>query len=265
VGGIFYEHSHRLVASGVVTMLVILGAWMCFQERVWLRWIAIVIPIYGLLEATLGGKRVVWALDWIGILHGCLAQLIFLAVALIALFTSRWWIETPRQIVPAKWTGRLAAITVLIFAQLTIGATMRHAHAGLSIDDFPLAYGQIWPKTDAASVAAYNHARLAHNEMPTTPFYILLQMAHRIGAVIITCCILAAAAAAWTTRDCAPELRKWSAAWVGLVLLQVVLGACTIWTNKAADIATSHVAVGALTFMTGALLTAMGARLQEIA
>src|ERR1700761_9142754 len=44
-GGIFFEHSHRLVASGVVTLLTILAVWMCFQERVWLRWVAIVVPI----------------------------------------------------------------------------------------------------------------------------------------------------------------------------------------------------------------------------
>jgi cytochrome c oxidase assembly protein subunit 15 len=261
VGGIFYEHSHRLVASGVVTLLTILGIWMCFQERVWLRWTAIAIPIYALLEATLGGIRVVLAKDWIGILHGSLAQLIFLAVSLMALFTSRWWIETQSKIVPAKWTGRVAAITVLIFAQLIVGATMRHEHAGLSISDFPLAYGQVWPKTDPASVAVYNQARLAQHEQPTSAFYILTQMVHRVGAVLIACCILAATASTWITRESAPELRKWSAVWVSLVCLQIALGAFTIWTNKAADVATTHVAVGALTLLTGALLTAMGARL----
>jgi cytochrome c oxidase assembly protein subunit 15 len=261
VGGIFYEHSHRLVASGVVTLLTILGVWMCFQERVWLRWTAIAIPIYALLEATLGGIRVVQAKDWVGILHGCLAQLILLAVSLMALFTSRWWIEARSKIVPRKWTGRIAAITVLIFAQLIVGATMRHEHAGLSINDFPLAYGQVWPKTDPAAVAAYNHVRLARSEQPTTSFYILVQMVHRIGAVLIACCILAATASAWMTRGSAPELRQWSAVWVSLVCLQIALGAFTIWSNKAADIATTHVAVGALTLMTGALLTAMSVRL----
>src|SRR5580704_17434515 len=88
-------------------------------------------------------------------------------------------------------------------------------------------------------------------------------MAHRVGAVIITCCILAAAAVAWKTRDCAPELRKWSAVWVGLVFIQFLLGACTIWTNKAADVATTHVAVGALTLILGSLLAAMSWRLQS--
>lgn len=263
VGGIFFEHSHRLVASGVVTLLIILAVAMCFQERIWLRWTAITIPLYALIEATLGGIRVLAAKDWVGILHGSLAQLIFLAVSLIALFTSRWWIETSHKIVPPKWTGRVGAITLLIFAQLVVGATMRHEHAGLSIDDFPLAYHQVWPKTDAQSVAAYNRVRVAHHEMPTTPFYILAQMVHRVGAVLIACLILAVTASVWLTRGSARELRQWSAVWVTLVCVQIALGAFTIWSNKAADIATTHVACGALTMITGALLTAMSWRLRE--
>jgi cytochrome c oxidase assembly protein subunit 15 len=265
VGGIFFEHSHRLVASGVVTLLCVLGVWMIFQERVWLRWTALAIPIYALLEATLGGIRVVQAKDWIGIIHGSLAQLIFMAVSLMALFTSRWWIETKRKVVPAKWTGRVAAITVLIFAQLVVGATMRHEHAGLSINDFPTAYGQAWPRTDAASVSAYNQDRIRHHEQPTSAFYILTQMVHRVGAVLIASCILAATAAMWLTRDSAPELRQWSAIWVVLVCLQIGLGAWTIWSNKAADVATTHVAIGALTLITGAVLTAMSLRLRRSA
>jgi cytochrome c oxidase assembly protein subunit 15 len=263
VGGIFFEHSHRLVAFGVSTLVTILAIALFFQERIWLRWMGAVVPVFFLLEATLGGLRVVLSEDQLGIFHGCLAQLLFLSVSLIALFTSRWWVETAPKIVPPKWTGRAGAITLLIFAQLIVGATMRHEHAGLSIDDFPTAYGQAWPRTDARAVAAYNRVRLARNEMPTTALYILMQMVHRVGAVLITCCILAAAAAMWLTRGSAPELRQWSAVWVSLVCLQVALGAFTIWTNKAADIATAHVAGGALTLMTGALLTAMSARLRR--
>jgi cytochrome c oxidase assembly protein subunit 15 len=265
VGGILYEHSHRLVAFGTSTLITILSVALFFQERIWLRWMGAVTPVFFLLEGTLGGLRVIWSADPLGILHGCLAQLLFLTVALIALFTSRWWIETQRKLVPAQWTGRLAAITALIFCQLVLGATMRHDHAGLSIDDFPLAYGQVWPKTDAASVATYNHLRLAHNGHPTSAFYILVQMAHRVGAVLITCCILAAAAAAWLAPECAQEMRKWTAVWVGLVLMQFALGAWTIWSGKDAHVATTHVVVGALTLMTGALLTAMSARLRRAA
>ncbi len=263
VGGIFYEHSHRLVAFGVSTLATILAIALCFQERIWLRWMGGVVPLFFLLEATLGGLRVVLSKDQLGIFHGCLAQLLFVALSLIALFTSRWWIEARPSTVPRQWPGRVLAICALIFCQLMLGATMRHQHAGLSINDFPLAYGQVWPKTDPASLEQYNAERLSRNENATTPLAIDLQMAHRFGAVAIALAILAASAAIWLTPGSAPILRRWTAVWVGLVLLQIALGAFTIWTNKAADIATSHVAIGALTFVLGALLTGISWRLQS--
>jgi cytochrome c oxidase assembly protein subunit 15 len=186
-------------------------------------------------------------------------------MALIALFTSRWWITSRTGFTPPKWTGRTLAICGLIFCQLMLGATMRHEHAGLAISDFPLAYGQVWPKTDPASVAAYNLARAREDisAKPTSALYINMQMAHRVGAVLITIAILAAASAMWLTPGTAPMLQRWSAVWVGLVFVQFLLGACTIWTNKAADIATAHVATGALTLVLGALLSAMSWRLQS--
>jgi hypothetical protein len=48
-------------------------------------------------------------------------------------------------------------------------------------------------------------------------------------------------------------LRRLANVWVGLILVQVALGAWTIWSNKAADVATAHVVVGALSLVTGAL------------
>ena len=265
VGGIMFEHSHRLVAFAVSSLATVLAVWLCFQERIWLRWMGVVVPVFFALEATLGGLRVVLSEDQLGIFHGCLAQLLFVSVSLIGLFTSRWWIEGRREATAPKWTGRTLAICGLIFCQLMLGATMRHEHAGLSISDFPLAYGQVWPKTDPASVAKYNAERFQQdiNAKPTSALYINMQMAHRVGAVLITVAILAAAAAMWLTPGTAGILRRWSAVWVGLVFLQFILGACTIWTNKAADVATTHVAVGALTLVLGALLTAMSWRLQS--
>ena len=76
--------------------------------------------------------------------------------------------------------------TLLILAQLTLGATMRHQHAGLAIPDFPLAYGRLWPAMDADSVARYNQQRMevvAAN--PITAFQIDLQMVHRLVAMAI--------------------------------------------------------------------------------
>jgi cytochrome c oxidase assembly protein subunit 15 len=55
-------------------------------------------------------------------------------------------------------------------------------------------------------------------------------------------------------------LRRLALGWLGLILVQVLLGAATIWSNKAADIATAHVIVGALSLATGTLLVLIARR-----
>jgi cytochrome c oxidase assembly protein subunit 15 len=56
-------------------------------------------------------------------------------------------------------------------------------------------------------------------------------------------------------------IRFGAAGWIGLVIVQVALGAWTVWSNKAADVATAHVLVGALTLVTGVLLSVSLSRL----
>ena len=144
---------------------------------------------------------------------------------------------------------------MLILAQLVLGATMRHQHAGLAIPDFPAAYGKLWPAMDAQSVANYNQHRIEVIDLnPITSLQILLQMLHRLAALVI---LGAIAAGAWLARrEHSPGdiIRKLTVLWLALVLTQAFLGAATIWSNKAADIATAHVLVGALLLALGACL-----------
>ena len=193
-----------------------------------------------------------------GIVHGCLGQAFLVLVCVIALFTSRWWWErkqaqrTDMVILTEPLVARLFLIaTVLIFLQLMIGATMRHQHAGLAIPDFPMAYGKIWPDASAEAVARYNQQRVEITVANAiTPFQIWLQMVHRLMAVGI---LLGVVKVAWRARslNASPTLRRLAGAWLGLILIQVGLGAWTIWSHKAADVATAHVLVGALSLVTG--------------
>jgi cytochrome c oxidase assembly protein subunit 15 len=148
----------------------------------------------------------------------------------------------------------LFAATLLILTQLVLGALMRHQHAGLAIPDFPLAYGRLWPAMDANSVAHYNQQRLETVAVnPITPFQIGLQMTHRVVAVLI---LGAVAFCAWSARrrlGARHILSRITLVWLGLILTQVLLGAVTIWSNKAADLATAHVLIGAVSLATGAL------------
>jgi len=130
---------------------------------------------------------------------------------------------------------------------------MRHQHAGLAIPDFPLAYGKFWPSMTPESVAQYNQQRIEITALnPITAFQIGLQLAHRFVAILIFGAVLACA---WSTRRQLGDRHFFTRVawlWLGLILTQVVLGAATIWSNKAADLATAHVVVGALSLALGA-------------
>jgi cytochrome c oxidase assembly protein subunit 15 len=231
--------------------------------------------------------RVVWFKDQIGVFHATLAQLFFALTCAMALFTSKWWGEgerrppirrdAPSDALAAgsetgapKRRGLFLVTTCLILFQLILGAMMRHQHAGLAIPDFPLAYGRFWPATDPKAVAHYNGQRVEVTAAnPITAFQIQLQMAHRLAAAII---LAGVAGCAWRVRSAgfnrsaSPNL-KWlsrlAAAWLALVLAQVALGAWTIWSNKAADIATAHMLVGALSLATGSMLCIVSFRSPE--
>ncbi len=223
----------------------------------WLRRLGVVAFFAVVAQGVLGGLRVTAIKDELGIFHATLAQLFFCLICAIALFTSRWWqatatappIEAARHPVLIRW---FFGITLLILVQLTLGATMRHQHAGLAIPDFPLAYGKIWPDTDPEAVARYNQQRLEVTALnPITATQITLQMTHRLLALLILVATAAGARATVSRLGAKSFLGTLSLSWLGLILLQVALGVATIWSNKAADIATAHVLCGALALALG--------------
>ena len=146
------------------------------------------------------------------------------------------------------------ATTAIIYIQLALGATMRHEHRDLSITDFPTAYGQWIPDTSSDAITKINSVRDARGLSDVTAEQIWLQMAHRFGAVGVTVGIIAFFVAG--QRETFSPLRSLSGFWVIGIFLQLALGAWTIWSNKAADIATAHVAVGATMFALGVAISA---------
>jgi len=259
VGGVFFEHTHRLIASGVGLLTVALCVLtLVVEERVWVKWLAGIAVLAVIIQGVLGGLRVTEHNAVLGLFHGCLAQGFFCVVASIALVTSRFW----RRIEPAVnqreirilrfWT---VAVTAMVFVQLALGASMRHSHTGLSIPDFPTVYGGFFPPLDAAAIARINEARATTQASPPiSSSLILLQYIHRVWAVLIVIGLISVAMGILRSRHVLGPARSAAGVWLALVIVQFVLGAWTIWSNKAADIATSHVFVGALTLMTGVLL-----------
>ena len=257
VGGIFYEHTHRLYASAVGLLTVILAVWLQFRaprrSLALLGWLALALVI---AQGVLGGLRVTLMKDVLGVFHASLAQAFLVLVTLIAVFTSRWWArwnaEAPA--VPAGLRRLLLAVTALIFLQLALGATMRHQHAGLAVPDFPLAYGQVWPPTDDAFLQTVNARRADTRDFqPITALQIQLHMAHRIVAVLIAGLVWAAGVRLRRTFGRGTAAFRVGTAWIAALLLQLLLGAATVWSNKAADMATAHVVVGACCLLLGAV------------
>jgi len=257
-GGAFFEHTHRLLASAVGFLTTILALWLWLKDsRRWMHWLGIAAFLGVIAQGILGGLRVTMKMDSLGIFHGAVAQSFFVLVCAIALFTSRAWNELAAKkiiSVPRGLRSHVLFVTILIFAQLLVGATMRHQHAGLAIPDFPTAYGKIWPETSDAAVARYNAERMEITSVnPITAFQIILQMVHRLVAFLILAGVAAAVCFSWKRLGAKDSLAKLAFVWLALIILQIALGVATIWTNKAADVATAHVMIGALSLVTGAL------------
>jgi len=249
VGGIFWEHSHRLIASGVGFLTLILaGVTFWKEKRPWVRGLAVAAVLAVVVQGVLGGLRVTLYKDQIGIFHTALAQSFFGLLLVISAVTGRGFLN-------GAWTGdpiassfrRLGiAALCLTYFQLGIAATIRHQHAPLAIRDFPAAYGAFLPDTSPASMERINAERQQDRMAPVSVSQIHLQLTHRFGALALLVVVIVFVARAVTVTPLGHWLRGWSLLWCGAVLLQILLGAMTIWFNKAADVATSHVALGAL-------------------
>jgi len=262
VGGILFEHTHRLIASAVGFLTIILTIWLwCGESRKWVRNLGVIALGAVILQGVLGGLRVTMLKDEIGIFHACLAQGFLGLVVLITVTTSRFWKTLANVVVDPKKIRTIETIaittTVAIYAQLALGATMRHQHRDLAILDFPTANGAWIPETSAIALARINTWRDARGLSDVDAFQIWLQMAHRFLASIITVTVVAFCLRVWRDAQGVAALRRLSILWVALVVCQIALGAWTIWSNKAADVATAHVAVGAIMLSFGVSICAI--------
>ncbi len=139
VGGILYEHSHRLMGSlvGILT-IALLVLILAKDSRKWLKWLGLAALIAVIVQGVLGGLRVTQINRNFAIVHACLAQAFFALLCGIAWFTSReWWKDkTETSIrkgeVSSPGLRRLSLITTcLIYLQLIFGAILRHTGSRL--------------------------------------------------------------------------------------------------------------------------------------
>jgi heme a synthase len=245
VGGIYYEHGHRLIASAVGMLTIGLTAWIWRSDRRrWMRWLSAVALGAVVAQGVLGGLTVLWLLPAsVSVAHAGLAQAFFCLTVALALFSSPGWRRPgppPAGAAPG-WADdsglrHLAtAATGIVYVQILIGAAMRHTGAGLAIPDFPLVFGGLVPPQWTPGIA--------------------VNYAHRLGAVAAAIAVAAAASYVWRHHGMRPELTRPAALMTGLVLVQIVLGGLTVLTRKAVAVDTAHVATGALVLAASLVLT----------
>ena len=181
VGGIFYEHGHRLIASGVGFLTIILALWVWKAEpRRWMRVLGFTALAAVCVQGLLGGITVLYFLPTaVSTAHAGLAQIFFCLTIAIALFTSRGWAgagtRLPSTIACCGSSRRQRPPSSI--CRFIVGATMRHSDAGLAIPDFPLVFGGLFPPEWTAAIA--------------------IHYAHRVGAAFVTLAIAATAGHVW--------------------------------------------------------------------
>jgi cytochrome c oxidase assembly protein subunit 15 len=236
VGGIFYEHGHRMIASTVGFLTIILAVWLWMKEsRRWVRWLGVIALAAVIVQGVLGGITVLYLLPApVSVGHAGLAQLFFALTIALSLFTSPGWRSNANPIDDPILRRLSLATAIAIYAQIILGATMRHIGAGLAIPDFPLAFGHLIPPAWNAGVAVH--------------------FAHRMGAVAVTAIILATAGHVWYHHRTRREVVRPATLLTVLIFVQATLGAFVIWSGLQPIVNTAHVVNGALVFATSVVL-----------
>ncbi len=227
VGGIFWEHGHRMIATCVGILTIVLAVWLARTEpRRWVRrlgWTALGLVI---AQGLLGGLTVKLLLPpSVSTAHATLAQLFFITILSITLFTSSWWQrDLPLLDDPGSPKLRVLATvtTCAIFAQLILGAAFRHGAFGI--------------------------------------------MPHIIGAMIVLFLVIYTGRSVRIRFGKVRDLRRWGIWLQSFLGLQILLGLAAYWAVVQAAhaaqptvvyvvLTVAHVLGGALTLASSVMLT----------
>jgi cytochrome c oxidase assembly protein subunit 15 len=236
VGGIFYEHGHRMIATAVGMLVIIQAIWLQLREpkrfvRI-LGWVSLAAVI---TQGLLGGLTVLLLLPKaISVSHAALAEIFFCINVSIAFFTSRWYVSlqsVEKGDAPVKMAWGL---TALVYLQILAGAVMRHLGAGLAIPDFPLSFGKVVPDFISKEIVS--------------------AFVHRAGGFVVAAAVIAMAIRLLRYERNHP-LRALGQLLVAVVSMQVLLGGYVIWSAKQPHITSLHVMTGAFTLALSIVLT----------
>jgi len=251
-GGIKYEHTHRMLASIVGLLTLILTLWLLKAANmpVWVKRLGIFAFLTVVAQGVLGGLTVKFFLPvWLSTFHGVLAQTFFLFVLLIAYAlsierTQRWNIE--EESYNPKFLRLAIVLMGMVYVQLIIGNLMRHTQSGLAVPDFPTMGWTIFPTFDQAWLNRINAWRFENNLEPVNLNQVFINLLHRFWAFLILLKVLWLNNIAYKECLDRPLVLK-TLYWLNIaVLLQITLGISTVLSHKEVYSTTMHVTVGAI-------------------
>ena len=258
VGGIKYEHGHRLFASFVGLLTLILAVWLGIKEkRKWVRVLGLTALGLVVAQGILGGITVIFLLPTsVSVAHGMTAQIFFCIISSIALFTSQWWFrqETIENHAIKRHTVFALTASAFVFLQLLFGAILRHTYSGLAVPDFPLAYGQLFPALSDTAMQEYNLELIRSGikwtgDQPIESYQIVIHLLHRYWAYAVTFVLVYTGYSLHRSHRGTHFLSRNGKVIIAAVTVQFILGMLTVLTKKEIIITTAHVAVGALTLV----------------
>ena len=247
VGGIFYEHGHRLFATIVGFFTLLQFIVLSFTDHpLWVKKMSFVALVLVITQGLLGGMTVIFFLPpQISILHGVLAQIFFVSIIFIAYSLSDSRSNKKKQSYPLFIKRGALIITLLVFVQLVLGALVRHTSSGLAIPDFPKMGGMWIPTFSDNMVNNINVELFDKNLDMVSKWQVVIHFLHRLGAFIIT---LALTFIIYKFRNMLEKNTIESKILIllsVLLLIQIILGATTVITEKLPFVASFHVVTGA--------------------
>ncbi len=227
-GGIFFEHSHRIVAATVGLLTVILWIALLNRGDRRLKRLSLLAVLLVIFQGALGGITVIYRLPTaVSTAHLATSMLFFALVTWIAFLTHS---ENCQLASEGSDLGRLpfwaSMVATLVYFQLVLGGLVRHTGAGLACVEIPLCQGSFWPAG--------------------APPILQVHMLHRLAGVVVGLAILALSVRVYGRASQSRFIKTLAGCAPILVLLQILLGLWSIHSGLGLFPVTAHLAVGAL-------------------
>jgi len=247
IGGVKFEHGHRMIAEfvGLLTIIVAIWTWRVDQRR-WMRGLTLGAVAGVVFQGVLGGLTVLNFLPpAISTAHAVVGQTMFCVLAAIAVFTSRGWVTQPAEKIPKKDARPLIRhswmLISFLYLQLILGAAFRH----------------VWTKLGPVGANRWPARKIIH----------IFLYPHILNALFVAALILYVGTRALTRHSNIPHLRRPALAMLVLLILQLLLGFSAYITRVVQGVnelqptaglvltTVAHVGIGALILAVTAIFT----------